>query len=316
MSDPTAKHASNVFTAFAWAMLVYLIGVILFGAWVRITGSGAGCGSHWPTCHGQIIPHSPSIETMIEYTHRLTSGLCGIFGLALWIAAARRFGAGSRVAIAALATLSFIGVEGAIGAGLVLQELVVDNASEARAAVISLHLVNTLSLVAVASLVAWWSRPRTALAFPQLRRALGGLLMALVLVSMTGAVTALGDTLFPVVRGASGIVEHVMEELSATQHFLIRLRIVHPILAILVAAWAWRIALAASDDSEGQTRTIARLALWTVIAQVVVGLANIGLGAPGWMQLVHLFLAESLWISFLLLYLSSGPDRSKAGSWA
>jgi heme A synthase len=250
---------------------------------------------------------------MIEYTHRLTSGLCGIFGLALWIAAARRFGWGSRVAFAALATLFFIGTEGAIGAGLVLKELVAEDASWARAAVISLHLVNTLSLVAVASLVAWWSRPRQTNAFPQLRRGLGAVLVALVVVSMTGAVTALGDTLFPVKLGSSGIVEHLLEELSATQHFLIRLRIVHPVLAILVALGAWRIALAAADDSEGQTRTIARLALWTVVAQVAVGLANIGLGAPGWMQLVHLFLAESVWICFLLLFLSASRDPNATG---
>ena len=85
MNELTGRR--DALTRYAWAFVLYLIGVILFGAWVRITGSGAGCGSHWPTCHGELIPMAPATETIIEYTHRLTSGLCGPLALLLvgWV---------------------------------------------------------------------------------------------------------------------------------------------------------------------------------------------------------------------------------------
>lgn len=305
MDDRTTQKPSTLFTSLAWGMMIYLLGVILFGAWVRISGSGAGCGSHWPTCHGELIPPNPSTATMIEYTHRLTSGMCGIFGIGLWAWAGRRFGWRSRVAMAALGSLFFIIAEGAIGAGLVLQELVADDASEARATVISLHLVNTLALLAMSSLVAWWSRPRATGPAASLRLPLGAILAGLVIVSMSGAVTALGDTLFPVTVGPEGAISRVLEDLSHTQHFLVRLRIVHPVIAILVALAAWRLALSCTDGAEGETRVLARAALAGVSLQVLVGLGNIALGAPGWMQLVHLLLAEVIWVCFLLLFLSA-----------
>ena len=87
---------SSRFTRFAWAFVAYLLLVILFGAWVRITHSGAGCGSHWPTCHGQIVPIAPSMETIIEFSHRLTSGLLGLLGLGLLGWSLARFGRSPR----------------------------------------------------------------------------------------------------------------------------------------------------------------------------------------------------------------------------
>ena len=62
------------FTRFAWAVLAYNVLVILWGALVRATGAGAGCGSHWPLCNGVVLPRSPTAATLIELTHRLTSG--------------------------------------------------------------------------------------------------------------------------------------------------------------------------------------------------------------------------------------------------
>ncbi len=60
---------------FAWAVLAYFVAVILWGGLVRATGSGAGCGDHWPLCNGTVMQHSPRVDTMIEFTHRITSGL-------------------------------------------------------------------------------------------------------------------------------------------------------------------------------------------------------------------------------------------------
>lgn len=85
------------FAAFAWANVAYNLLVILWGAFVRATGSGAGCGDHWPLCDGQVIPRAPSTEMLIEFTHRLTSGVALLGAVALLVWAFRAYGRGHRV---------------------------------------------------------------------------------------------------------------------------------------------------------------------------------------------------------------------------
>lgn len=298
---------SRTFSRFAWTFVAYLVFVILFGAWVRITHSGAGCGSHWPTCHGEVIPFEPSVETMIEYTHRLTSGFLGILGLVFvgWAAKLRS----RRILVAAVVTLVLIVFEALIGAGLVLKELVADDDSVARAVVIAIHLANTLLLTASASLVAWWSTHPAPLDFKSDRRMLALCLVglvAIVVTSMTGAVTALGDTLFPVDPTlGTGLVERVRDDLSAANHFLVRLRIVHPIVAsvsalfLLVATYLMRYRAAGGDAARWATALFV-----LVLVQVGAGMANIALAAPGWLQIVHLLLAQAVWIAAVLMTVS------------
>jgi heme A synthase len=306
------------FRRFAAGFLVYLLGVILFGAWVRITHSGAGCGSHWPTCNGQVLPLSPSLETLIEFTHRLTSGLLGILGLVLVAWALRLFDTG-RAAIAAAVTLVFIVVEALIGAGLVLRELVADDDSVARAIVITIHLVNTLVLTAAASLTAWWSFDRRPLRPAQPGTGIWILalaLLAIAVTSMTGAVTALGDTLFPVdTTAAGGVLDRVRDDLSPAKHFLVRLRIFHPVVAVVAALVLYWIGSWVRDNAADPiTARLARGLQHAVVAQVVLGVANIALAAPGWLQLGHLLLAQAVWIAAVLTTVSfaTGVDRPAA----
>ena len=301
--------ATPHFRRFAWAFLVYLVFVILFGAWVRITHSGAGCGSHWPTCHGEIVPLSPSVETIIEFTHRLTSGLLGILGLVLVGWAVRSFGRG-RVVWASAVTLFFIVLEALIGAGLVLRELVADDDSGARAVVIAIHLVNTLSLTGAAALTAWWSFDRRPVDLGRggsKRWILGLALLIILLTSVTGAVTALGDTLFPVqATGGEAVLERVRADLSPAKHFLVRLRIVHPIVAVVGALVLYWIGGWLRDNAADKlTPRLARGLQHAVIAQVAAGLLNVALAAPGWLQLVHLLLAQAVWIAAVLMSVSS-----------
>jgi cytochrome c oxidase assembly protein subunit 15 len=307
------------FTRFAWVFLAYLLLVILFGAWVRITHSGAGCGSHWPTCHGHIVPLDPSIETIIEYSHRLTSGLLGIVGLVLVGWAARSFGGRHRVTAASIVTLLFIVLEAAIGAGLVLKELVASDDSVPRAIVISLHLVNTLLLTGSAALAAWWSTD----ARPIAPRALGvgtwilaAGLLALLATSMTGAVTALGDTLFPVgATEGAGLFERMTDDLSPAKHFLVRLRIIHPVVAVVAAGIVYGVGAWAREHArDPRTPRLARGLQHAVVAQVVVGFLNIALAAPGWMQLVHLLLAQAVWIAAVLTTVSAWAGAAEAAS--
>lgn len=300
------KHRG--FRRYALVIFAYLLFVILFGAWVRITHSGAGCGSHWPTCHGEIVPLSPSTETIIEFTHRVTSGLLGPAILALLGWSFARF-RGGRVTVAAAVTTVFVILEGLIGAELVLQELVADDDSVARAVIISVHLVNTLILTGSAALTAWWSFDDRPMSFSGLGRGswllLAGLL-ALVVTSMTGAITALGDTLFPVAPAGEGLIAHVRDDLSSANHFLVRLRVVHPVVAVVAAGMLYGVGAWAREHTHDPfTPRLARGLQHAVVAQVVAGIVTIGLAAPGWMQLVHLLMAQMVWTAAVLTTVSA-----------
>jgi heme A synthase len=303
--DPSPDKAHRRFRNFAWVFLVYLIAVALFGAWVRITHSGAGCGDHWPSCHGQIVPIDPSIETIIEFTHRLSTGVLGILSLVLLGWGWKLYGLRHRVSGAAVVTIVFIIFESLIGAKLVLSELVANNDSVARAVVIAIHLVNTLALTGAAAMCAWWASGAKAPRFDRqktLRRLLYVGIFSLIVTSMMGAVTALGDTLFPVDPTlGEGLFDRVRGDLSATNHFLVRLRIIHPIIAVAVSVFlvALTTILRTSEISPSARRAALAL-LVGVIVQLAVGSMNIVLGAPGWMQLVHLALAQAIWIALLV----------------
>jgi heme a synthase len=298
--SPTPDAASaRAFRRFAAFLLGYLLLVIVFGAWVRITGSGAGCGAHWPSCQGMIVPRSPSQATLIEYTHRLSSGLLGVLALALPLWAFRSFRRGHAARRWSLATLALVGVEAAIGAGLVKKQLVADDDSAARAVVVALHLVNTLLLTASAALTHASVRAARRSPLPVsagLRWLVGCVLLGLALVAASGAVTALGDTLFPVGSSAAGAA-------AASRHFLVQLRVLHPILACAlvcgVLALARHFLERARNGDPGSRPGAAALAA-CALAQLLLGAANVLMRAPGWVQLLHLLLAQLLWISAVL----------------
>lgn len=308
--------SSSRFTRYAWFVLGYLVLVILWGAWVRISGSGAGCGAHWPTCNGVVVPLNPTLETLIEYTHRLTSGLSLPFVFVLVAWAFKRFPAGAGVRGATLGTLFFLLTEAALGAGLVKFELVAGDTSVARAITASFHLINTFALGAFSALAAWWSLPqhRGQDFKPRLKSQgtawLGPAFVALILTSMSGAITALGDTLFPTsVFTEQGLVAHVAEQVSATTHFLVQLRIVHPIVAVLTSVYLL-FALPQIQGFDGHRQWASGL----VVTQVAFGFLNILLAAPAWMQLVHLLMALGVWLSVFLLWVrTQSPEEKSAG---
>jgi heme a synthase len=280
---------SNSFARFCWIFCAYLIAVILFGAVVRITGSGAGCGNHWPTCQGVVLPPEPTTKTLIELTHRVTSALSGLMGLA---AVAWAFKLKSPARPWSIAMLVFLLLEGFIGAVLVKKELVENDASVNRAVVISLHLANTLLLMLSAAVMAIRAnRPAT-----RIRPALYPAMAALVLVSMTGAVTALGDTLCPTQPTLDGdLFAKIKQDVSLGHHFLVRLRALHPILAITAAIAIFL------QFTRLQSRW-AKLGLLLIAFQTTLGVLNIALAAPPWMQLLHLLLAQLLWLTVIALW--------------
>jgi cytochrome c oxidase assembly protein subunit 15 len=282
---------------FAALTLGWNIVVILWGAYVRATGSGAGCGSHWPLCNGEVVPRAPAAATLIELTHRLTSGVALVLVviLAVWCfrAAPRRH----PLRRSAIASLVLILVEAAIGAGLVLLDLVGTNASAVRAGYMAVHLLNTFFLLAALALTVWYARGGAPMRPDAPRGHLRAALAAVLVVGATGGIAALGDTLFPATSLAAG----VRDDFAANAHFLLRLRVLHPLMA--VAAGAYLVFLPQLVDAARHGRGARRLggavALLSLV-QLAAGSLNIVLLAPVWMQLLHLLLADALWIALVL----------------
>ncbi len=286
---------------FAWMTLVWNVAVILWGAFVRATGSGAGCGAHWPLCNGEVVPRAPMIETMVEFTHRLTSGaaLVLVFVLAAWVFRERSKGHPARRAAAAAVLL--IIVEAAVGAALVLFGLVAENDSVARALFMAGHLANTFMLLAALTLTAHWCGTDAPLRGDALRRdgwVFGLAFLLLLVVGKSGAVAALGDTLYP----ARSLLAGLAQDLSPTASALVRLRVLHPLLAVVgTLGVAFAAARALQSTSEPLVRRWAWVTALLAIVQVGAGLLNLVLLAPVWMQIVHLLLADAVWIALVLL---------------
>lgn len=295
----SAMPADRSYARFAWIVLGFTLFVILWGAYVRASGSGAGCGSHWPLCNGEVLPRSPAAATLIEFGHRATSGVALLLVVALVVFAWRRFPAGHRVRRGAGAAGFLMVTEALIGAGLVLFEYVADDARIARGFWVAGHLVNTFLLVAALTLVPVWAGGLPA---PQLRGKLGeGLLFAVALAGVlllgtSGAVTALGDTLFPVATLAEGKAQ----TFSETAHLFVRLRIWHPTLALAVGAAVAAAALAAVR-SDTRTGPLAQALVALYLLELALGLLNVWLLAPIEIQLAHLLLADLVWIALVVL---------------
>jgi len=288
---PAPAPGLPAFARYAWGVLAYNVAVIVWGAYVRATGSGAGCGNHWPLCNGQVVPQLASVQRLIEFTHRASSGVDTFLSLGLAVWAFRAFARPHPARLGAALSTTFLVTEALLGALLVKLGLVEHNASPARAWADGAHLVNTLTLVACLALTAWWGggRPRLRLAGRAAWLA-GVSLGAVVLLGVSGVIAALGDTLFPAASLQSGFAQ----DLDATANVLLRLRLWHPMIAGATAAWLLFYTM---------TRP-GRLA-WAVAgllaAQLAAGLLNLVLLAPVWMQMLHLFLADSLWIALVLL---------------
>ena len=304
----------NRLARLALAVLFWNLVVIGWGAYVRASGSGAGCGAHWPLCDGEVVPRAPSTERMIEWTHRATSGLALAAGLALLVGALRWRPAGHPARRAAAWAFGFLLMEAALGAGLVLFGLVDRDDSAARAVAMALHLVNTFFLLAALALTSHYAsadRPLSRAHDPSLSRLWLGALALLLVAGVSGAIAALGDTLFPAASLAHGLAQ----DLSPTAHALLRLRLLHPLCAALaavaVALFAQR-ALARTPDAAAERR--ARWAGVLAFAQIALGVVNFGLLAPIPLQLAHLLLADLVWIATVVAGAAAlAPPGAAAG---
>lgn len=281
---------------YSWAVLFYNLFVIVFGAFVRATKSGAGCGSHWPLCNGVVIPRAESVETLIEFTHRVTSGLTiiliGILIIWIW----KSYGKGHPVWWSAGLVGLFILTESLIGAWLVLFELVAENASLARAYWMMAHLVNTFLLLGSLGVTSWWLTfgiPAAPLKDTAARVFNLAGIAGMLILGASGAITALGDTLFP----SESLLHGLTQDFSPTAPILLRLRIFHPVIAVIVGAlnvgFGWWLH---NRYQSSLTSKFAAALTALVGVQLVLGVINVILLAPVWMQLVHLFVTTLIWL--------------------
>ncbi len=285
------------FKRLAFGLLFYTILVILWGAWVRISHSGDGCGDTWPLCHGQLIPEAQRGKTWVEYAHRLMSGIYGFVVLYFWWVARKTFPKGHFARKAALATLIFMITEAALGAKLVLFKLVASNDTPYRAFVMALHQVNSFMLTGACALAFAAATLKEDLKAPTTEDRRYRLLpWVIVIIGVTGAWASLSNSLFP----ADNLLEAFMADFSSQSHFLVRLRGLHPLLALLgggsLALFFWIKAQTAESLLLERRSYQMSLALVTAI---VFGILTLLLHAPVWMKIAHLALAHTIWVILL-----------------
>jgi cytochrome c oxidase assembly protein subunit 15 len=297
---PAATAARpNTVRRFAWGVLAYNVAVIVWGSAVRATGSGAGCGDHWPLCNGTLVQHHPAVATLIELAHRATSGidlLC-VLALFFWTFAAtprRHLARAAGVAVLIL-TLN----EALLGALLVLLGHTAQDTSPSRAVYLALHLTNTLLLLAALTLTAHFlarsiSAMRGSVALHSPALALTGLVATLI-VGVTGSLAALGDTLYP----AHNLLAGIAQDFSSGSFWLLRIRWVHPALSAIAGAFiVW---LIVPSQRRPADRRLALGVLLLLGLQFLLGIADVTLLAPTWLQMAHLLGADLLWIALVLL---------------
>jgi len=307
VSCPKTIQASNSrprtmsrIARFAWVTLGCNLAVVLWGAYVRATGSGDGCSNRWPVCNGDVLGASAKASTIVEFTHRMTSAvsLLMVIFLAVWCwrATSRRNWARYSVLLAT----AFLANEALLGAALVLLKYVGHDQSAGRIVFLSLHLGNTLLLLATLSLTATWlsNSGRSFIVIRKWREltAIGMGLLATMITGITGAVTALADTLLP----ATSLRSSLLQDFSTGTPALSRFRLLHPAVAVLAACYVlWVIFRSSSGRNRFSPPVLGFIAL--LFLQVGIGMMNVLLLVPVWLQIVHLFVADVLWILLVLM---------------
>ena len=284
-----ALRAGRWLSGYAACVLAFMVVVILEGAVVRATGSGAGCGNHWPLCNGEVIPHHPRIATMIEFAHRSLTGILStlVIGLIVWVFVARE--RGTRVRRAAKWVGVLLVTEALLGAVLVKGAYVEKNASDMRVFVQCIHFTNTMLLVAALALTWWWARGRDRIVAGVEARSVAWIsVLATLVVGATGSVAALADTLFPAPSLRAGL----MEDFSKTAPLLVRMRWVHPAAALVGVACVGWLCIRARGTAVTWLGAL-------MVLQLALGAGDVLLLVPTWMQVLHLLGADLYWIALV-----------------
>ena len=292
----------SIFTRYAWFTLLFNLVVILWGVFLRASHSGDGCGQHWLTCQGEVVPSAPQLKTIIEFTHRITTEIAGLLVVILAIWAFRSYPKRNLVRRAAALSLLFIIIEGLVGGALVLTGNTADNWTPSRPYWTAGHLINTFILLAFLALTPWIASRGDDLRFKTSNKILLLLavgIAAILFVGVSGSMAALTTMLFP----ATSLSEGLTKDFSENSNYLLRLRIGHPILSILTAVYLLFLSgwLRSWSNNNAAVKRWANILSILLLVQLAFGAATLLTLSPIVMQLGHLLLADSIWISFILM---------------
>jgi len=310
------------FARFVWFVLFYDVAVVLWGAYVRVSFSGDGCGAHWPLCNGEIVPHAQQTKTLVELAHRVTSGGSLVLAVAMLVLAFRVSTKGADVRRWSAWVLFFTASEALIGAAIVLLRLVAHDKSLVRGVSTSLHLTNTFMLLASVAITTRVASGAPAIAFK--KRGWLGVLSAIamlgaVFIAATGSIAALGDTLYP----SHSVAEGLAQDVAPSAPLFIRLRSLHPFVAVFGGIALLGLAsFAPAARPTRDVRVLGRALSIAYFVQVALGVVNIRFLAPAWLQLLHLLSADVVWVLLVLLATAalgegetiSSPKAALAGS--
>lgn len=313
---PKAKLSG--FAKYAWFVLAYNLLVVLWGVFLRASKSGDGCGMHWLTCHGEVLPTSPEFKTVIEFTHRIMSAVDGLFmlillGWAIWICRKSRSDRDRSVLKTTAAAFFFVLTEGAIGAGLVLTGNTAETLTAARPFWMAAHLINTFILLAFLTLTARRASGGVGLKFrvePKYIAAIAFVVFAILVVGISGSIAALSNMIFP----SGTLSESVAKDFSETSHILLRLRLLHPTSAILASVFVIFVTgwLAKQRFGDNVVMRWSNILTILILLQIAFGAATLLMLGPIVMQLGHLIIADAIWISFVMFaasFLSSDVEK-------
>lgn len=297
--EETLSPKRRRFRNLAWGVLIFNVLVVLGGAIVRATGSGDGCGESWPRCTDRLFPANPGVETIIEFSHRVTSAfaIVGVVVMFLW--ARRLYDKGHRVRGAAGVSLALLLFESLLGAALVIFGWVDQDASIGRMIIVPLHLINTYMLVGALTLTAWWSSGHPAVQKPidqDTRNRLIIGVVALLAIGAIGALNALSDSLYP----AESFLAGFQAETAADAPWLLKIRVFHPIVAVAFGLWVAYLVMRMGATATDRSRRLGSIVGWLIIAQLLVGIVNVLLAAPLEIQVIHLAVADAMWIVYLM----------------
>lgn len=287
---------------YSWLVLVYNLLAVAWGVFVRAGKFGDGCGSHWPLCDGNSTPLNGDISRTIESSHRISTGLVGPLVLVMLVWAFRTFPPKHFVRKAASAALGFTILEGLVGALLVKAHWVVNDASAGRALVMSFHATSTFMLLG--SIAAVWlgstmERPPSLKGQGTVGWILGGAALGMVMLGISGAISALGHQLYPV----DDVLKAAMSPLT---FWMVRLQPFHPLIATAIGLYLLLTAgLVTHLRPDPRVRQAVKWMLIAFGAQFGLGILNIFLKAPIAMQMIHLVAADVNWLTLVAVAMSA-----------
>ncbi|MBS1713126.1 MAG: protoheme IX farnesyltransferase [Armatimonadetes bacterium] len=305
------------FAKAAWWLLAYCCAAILFGAFVRASYSGDGCGTSWPMCGGSLIPTFTGAPRAVEFTHRVTTGLLMLANIALAVAARRAFPRGDAARKAANLALITVLISAVIGALLVTFQWVTDDKSAGRALTMPIHLVNNFIAIAALAATAYYAGTGRRFAWRgqgAVSAALAWAFGAMFLLGATGAFSALGKTAFEhELSFAKSFAERMWLHVGPEAHPLLRGGVAHPLIATSVGILLIYVCgLIAHARPSAQVKAWARWTVGLYIVQMVLGAVNLTASAPVALQIVHLAVALGNWLTLVMLALTALGTEARA----